>query len=305
MKKQMKVVDLFAGAGGFSLGAKMAGAKVLFAANHWQAAVAVHEANIPEARHACQDLRQANWTELPDHDLLLASPCCQGHSRARGVERAHHDDARQTAWAVVDCVAVKRPRAIIVENVKEMMSWELFDLWKQALERYGYHLTLNVLNAADFGVPQSRERLFIVGSLDSKIEIQTPNRKHVAAAEIIDFKAGSWSKIAAPGRSARTIERIQAARQDFGDRFLIAYYGAEKTGRDLRKPLGTVTTRDRFALVDRDRMRMLTLDEYRLAMGFPESYRIETSRKMGIHLLGNAVCPPVAAEIIRQIGAAS
>ena len=80
----MRAIDLFAGAGGFSTGAAMAGAEVVWAANHWPLAVEYHTANHPSAAHICQDLHQANWANVPGHDLLLASPCCQGHSKARG-----------------------------------------------------------------------------------------------------------------------------------------------------------------------------------------------------------------------------
>ncbi|MGH8758958.1 MAG: DNA cytosine methyltransferase, partial [Burkholderiales bacterium] len=87
----MKAIDLFAGAGGFSTGAQMAGCKVVWAANHWPTAVDIHAANHPGTMHACQDLRQTDWRDVPAHDILLASPACQGHSRARGKERPHHD----------------------------------------------------------------------------------------------------------------------------------------------------------------------------------------------------------------------
>ena len=79
----MRAADLFAGAGGFSTGARLAGVPVVWAANHWPAAVQVHARNHPATIHACQDLQQANWAEVPAHDVLLASPCCQGHSHAR------------------------------------------------------------------------------------------------------------------------------------------------------------------------------------------------------------------------------
>jgi DNA (cytosine-5)-methyltransferase 1 len=67
----MRCVDLFAGAGGFSTGATMAGAQVVWAANHWPLAVKYHAANHPGTDHACQDLQQADWSQVPAHDLLL------------------------------------------------------------------------------------------------------------------------------------------------------------------------------------------------------------------------------------------
>ena len=68
----MKAIDLFAGAGGFSTGAMMAGCRVVWAANHWQAAVPVHAINHPDALHVCQDLHQARWQDVPAHDIMLA-----------------------------------------------------------------------------------------------------------------------------------------------------------------------------------------------------------------------------------------
>lgn len=95
-------IDLFAGLGGWSTGARMAGVEVLWAANHWPAAVEWHSQNHPDAIHVCQDLHQADWTKVPSHDILLASPCCQGHSKARGKASGNpqHDASRSTAWAV-------------------------------------------------------------------------------------------------------------------------------------------------------------------------------------------------------------
>lgn len=77
-------IDLFAGLGGWSTGARAAGVQVLWAANHWPVAVEWHSANHPDTQHVCQDLHQARWEQVPAHDILLASPCCQGHAKARG-----------------------------------------------------------------------------------------------------------------------------------------------------------------------------------------------------------------------------
>ena len=101
----MKAADLFAGAGGFSTGARLAGVPVVWAANHWPAAVRVHARNHPDTVHACQDLQQANWATVPAHDLLLASPCCQGHSHARGKSAGNpKHDASRARYEFRECV---------------------------------------------------------------------------------------------------------------------------------------------------------------------------------------------------------
>jgi len=300
----MRAIDLFAGAGGFSTGAQMAGCEVVWAANHWPVAVEVHEANHPQTVHVCQDLHQADWSRVPAHDILLASPCCQGHSKARGkvANNPQHDASRSTAWAVVSALEYHRPAFGVVENVPEFVQWSLYPAWRLALQALGYQVAPHLVDAADHGVPQHRERLYLVLSKSERpMMLQLPQRTHVPAAAIIDFSAGSWSPIEKPGRAAATLQRIANGRRVHGGRFLTAYYGNEAGGRSLARPLGTVTTRDRYAVIDGDRMRMLRADEYRAAMGFPEAYRLPEQHRTAVHLLGNAVCPPVARDIITAI----
>ncbi|MFC6520086.1 DNA cytosine methyltransferase [Undibacterium arcticum] len=77
----MNAIDLFAGAGGFSTGAQMAGCNVVWAANHWQQAVDTHAANHPDAQHVCQDLHQANW------ETCRRMICCSPPRAAKGTAR--------------------------------------------------------------------------------------------------------------------------------------------------------------------------------------------------------------------------
>lgn len=291
----LRAVDLFAGAGGFSTGARLAGLDVVWAANHWPDAVRTHAANHPGVAHVCQDLHQVDWTTVPAHDVLLASPACQGHSLARGKDRPHHDACRSTAWAVVSCAEIHRPQHIVVENVPEFARWVLFSVWRSALERLGYGLTVVVADAADAGVPQHRRRLFVVARLGEAPALVLPTRPHVAAESILR-PANAWSRVSSC--CARTRMRVRRGRAQHGDRFLIAYYGSAQGGRSLARPLGTVTTRDRHALVDGRWMRMLSVEECRDAMGFPASYRLPPGRKAAMQMLGNAVPPPLARDVI-------
>jgi DNA (cytosine-5)-methyltransferase 1 len=302
----MHAIDLFAGLGGFSEAAEQAGCRVAWAGNHWRQAVDVHADNHPGTAHVCQDLRQADWSQVPRHDLLLASPACQGHTRARGKERAHHDATRSTAWAVVSALEYHRPQAGVVENVPEFTKWALFPAWCAAVEALGYSIAPHLVDAADHGVPQHRLRVFLVlARSKAPLKLSLPQRAHVPASSIIDFEAGRWSRVDKPGRSAATLSRIAAGRADHGWRFLTAYYGNERGGRSLARPVGTITTRDRWAVVDGDRMRMLSVAECRQAMGFRASYRLPTRAKDAMHMLGNAVCPPAARDVILALRAAA
>lgn len=292
----LRAIDLFAGAGGFSTGARASGCNVVWAANHWPAAVETHAANHPETAHACQDLQQADWTRVPAHDLLLASPACQGHTPARGKERPHHDACRSTAWAVVSALECHRAPLALIENVPAFTRWALYPAWCAALHALGYAVAPHVVDCADLGVPQHRVRVFIALTRSKHpIELRLPRVDHVDASNIIDFTAGRWSPIERPGRAAATLARVAAGRRAHGDRFLTAFYGATKGGRSLDRPIGTITTRDRWAVIDGDRMRMLTIDEARHASTFAADYVLPANGRDAMMMIGNAV-PPLAAQ---------
>jgi DNA (cytosine-5)-methyltransferase 1 len=247
-------------------------------------------------------LQQADWSQVPDHDVMLASPACQGHSRAKGARNGPAQDlSRSTAWAVVSAAEVKRPRTVVVENVPEFLTWTLFPAWSEAMRALGYHLVSQVIDAADHGVPQNRRRLFVVANQRKALWPTLPRRAHVPASTFIVDDGARWSAVDRPGRAAATLARVEAGRRAHGQRFLMAFYGSTSGGRSLDRPIGTITTRDRYALVDGDKMRMLSAIEYAGAMGFPSSTILPDSHKTAVHMLGNAVCPPVARDIVAEI----
>ena len=298
----MRVSDLFAGLGGSSTGARMAGAEVVWAANHWPEAVEAHSKNHPGAIHVCQDLNQANWALVPQHDLMMASPCCQGHSKARGKKYGNpqHDASRSTAWAVPSAAECLGVDGVIVENVPEFLKWALYPAWEAAMQGLGYSLAPHIVDCADLGVPQNRVRMFIICTKSkSPLYLNLPKYDHVPAESFIDFNAGKWQPINKPGRAVATLERIKNGRAVFGDRFLISYYGNSKSGRSLARPIGTITTRDRWAIIDGDRMRMINADECMSAMSFPGDYIRPPSHKLTTWMAGNAVPPKAMCEIIK------
>lgn len=296
----MTAIDLFAGAGGFSTGARKAGCKVVWAANHNPVAVQWHKANHPHTTHLCQDLHQADWTQVPKHNVQLASPSCKGHTRGRGKEQPHHDAERATAWAVVACAEVHRPDYLVVENVPEFLSWELFPSWCDALQRLGYTLSPQVLDAADFGVPQHRVRAFVIGTKSkAPVAILPRRRDYVPASSVIDWSVKperDWRQLC-----PNTRRRIRNGRREHGDRFLIPYYGNSTTGRSLERPIGTITCVDRYALIDGYHMRMLTWREYMRFMAFPDNYKLPDDQRIATDLLGNAVPPPMATAVINAL----
>lgn len=302
----MRAVDLFCGAGGFSVGATSAGAEIVWAANHWGPAVETHQRNHPGVPHCTQDLRQADWSELPPFDTLLGSPACQGHSSAGRPGRAHstrarmkHEDDRSTAFAIIDCVDVCEPQDIIIENVPEFRSWRLYPEWKAMLRRVGYELEEHILNAADFGVPQERKRLFILGRLGGPPPSVEPPDVVVKPVSAILDEDGRWAPVASKPEKVQA--RVAKGREKWGRTFL-TQHTTNHPGRPLDRPIGTITTASgHWNLVDGDNIRPLSTAELARAHGFPEWYTFDDRSSVATRLIGNAVCPPVAEHLVKRI----
>ncbi len=220
--------------------------------------------------------------------------------------------SRETALYVLRFVRRFRPRWLVIENVVQMRHWHRFGELLDALRaEFGrHHVSVHTLDAAEFGVPQTRRRLFVL--CDRLRPPPAPARRPLAApadaAGILDAP-GTWPArpLFAPRRAAATLERARRGIAALGEGvpFLVVYYGSDGAGgwQRLDRPLRTLTTLDRFGLVEwhgpEPTLRMLQVPELRRAMGFPEGFRLERgTRRDRIRLLGNAVCPPVMQAIV-------
>lgn len=272
---KVQAVDLFCGAGGTSTGLARACAKKgveldLLAVNHWEVAIATHSQNHPHVRHLCESLDSINPRRVMsgDVDLLIASPECTHHSIARG-GRPKSEQSRASAWHVVRWAEALRPRSILIENVREFRTWgplgekgdvlksrrgETYEAFIGALKSLGYTVEDRVLNAAHYGDPTSRERLFIQARRGRDKPVW-PEITHMpqangkpawrTAREIID-----WSL---PGKSIfnrkrplapATLRRIEAGLKKFCGKnakpFLIILRN-NQNARTLDAPLPTIT----------------------------------------------------------------
>jgi DNA (cytosine-5)-methyltransferase 1 len=174
----IRALDLFCGAGGSSCGARMAGVEIVGGIYAWETAIATFRLNFPGAKTWQRQLDQVTARSIAREagpvDLLLASPECTNHTFAKGNRRhgAQQETSRSTAFHVIRFAKALFPRWIVVENVVSMRRWQRYSHWKTSLERLGYHTVETVLDAQDFGVPQSRRRLFIL--CDRKAEPGLP-----------------------------------------------------------------------------------------------------------------------------------
>lgn len=313
----VKAIDLFCGGGGSSWGAQAAGARLIGAVDKWDLACDVYGDNFPAARVLNKDVGarfSRGLPELfPDVDLVLASPECTNHTCARG-SAVRDEDSRRTANLVLRYVRQLKPRWIVIENVVHMRSWVGYVPLVRELQRT-YAVREETLDAANFGVPQTRRRLFLI--CDREAEVRTPletgAKEPVHVSAILD-KAGTWpvTRLFDPRRAKPTLERAERAVDSLGrgEPFLIVYYGTDGAGgwQPIDRPLRTITTLDRFALVEWKRgeplMRMLQVPELLRAMGFSTEFKLERgTRRDRIKILGNGVCPPVMEAVVWNLAA--
>jgi DNA (cytosine-5)-methyltransferase 1 len=274
--------DLFCGAGGTSIGAESTGlARVGFALNHWSVAVETHAANFPHARHVNSRLDQVSPSECQRIDLLFASPECTHHSRARG-GRPTSDQQRAGAWDVMKWIEFHRPSFVVIENVSEFEHWgpvgndgrplcsrrgAFFEAWVNAIRSAGYAVDWRLLNAADYGAPTSRTRLFVIARKGRRAPVW-PEPTHqrdrgrtlpgmglphwIPAREAIDWSLPCPSIFSRKRPLAHnTLQRIQAGIERHVGAFVTNFVAAKNAAGgnwSVTRPMPTIVTRSHLAL---------------------------------------------------------
>lgn len=277
----LHAADLYCGAGGTSTGIAQACKELkigleLVAVNHWDVAIATHSINHPYAQHFCQSVDNLDPRKVVPGgrlQLLVASPECTHHSIARG-GRPINDQFRTSAWHILRWAEALYIENILVENVKEFCNWgpltaegkpvkrmrgKTFLAFVDALRSLGYNVDYRVLNAADYGDPTTRERLFILARRQPK-KVTWPKQSHskeggtdlfgktkkwIPASAIIDWKLQGKSIFdRKKPLSDKTLARIAAGLKKFGganaEPFLVMLYGTGKT-KSVDDPVPTVT----------------------------------------------------------------
>ena len=158
----MDFIDLFAGLGGFRIGLERNGFTCVYGSDFNRNAAAVYEENFGEDIYS--DITQLSVAEVPDFDVLCGGFPCQPFSSA-GKRQGFNDTRGTVFFDVCRIINAKQPRVVFLENVKNLTSHDkgqTFTVIRESLEKMGYSVSHRVVNAVDFGVPQSRERILIV-----------------------------------------------------------------------------------------------------------------------------------------------
>jgi DNA (cytosine-5)-methyltransferase 1 len=309
--------DLFCGGGLGARGAVNAGLQPLVAVDLWNIACQTYSHNFPSAtvlNRRIEEIDPLQYARPGEVDLLLASPECTNHSVAKGAA-VRDEGSRETALHTIEWIAALRPRWFVMENVKEMRAWPRYRELHNTLSALGYQVREEVINAAQFGAPQARVRLFLIGGLNMLPPPITPLPcTPVRTVRDILDPDGTWPEqpLFVAGRAVNTVARARNAIRTLGRdaEFLLVYYGSggERSWQTLDQPLRTVTTIDRFALVrkrhGRYMIRMLQPSELARAMSLPDAHAFPVgTRREKVKLCGNGICATVIETIVEHLKA--
>ena len=303
----LRVVSLFTGAGGLDLGFEAAGCETIVTVDNDYEACKTLRHNRPEWGVFEGDIRDYEPTEQ-NVDIVIGGPPCQGFSSAG---KGNPDDPRNFLWKeYMRVVETLQPRAIVLENVSALTHKKNGDHLTgimAALEAQGYNFTYGVLNAADFGVPQARRRLVVIGLREGVPTMPEPTHvgRHVSVGEAIaeldgEFDA-NWNHI--PPRHAEHVAerwaRLEPGESD--PNYRRARLDPSKPSTTIRAGGGYGPKGDHLAgfhpPIHPYQPRQLTVREAARLQSFPDDWILMGSKTAQGRQIGNAV-PVKLAEAI-------
>ena len=324
---KFKFIDLFAGIGGFRLALQNLGGKCVFTSEWDKEAKRTYKANFGETPFG-DITKEETKSYIPDgFDVLCAGFPCQAFSIAG--KRGGFEDTRGTLFFdVAEIIKRKQPKAIFLENVKGLRNHDkgktLTTILNVLREDLGYFVPEpQIVNAKDFGVPQNRERIYIVGFHSStginEFTYPKPLDKKVTFADVKE-KNVPPTKYYLSTQYIQTLENHKARHESKGNGFGYAIIGDDEIanavvcggmGRERNLVLDhritdfTPTTHIK-GTVNRDGIRKMTPREWARLQGFPDNYLIPVADASAYKQFGNSVAVPAiqatAKEILKLIG---
>lgn len=324
---KLKFIDLFAGIGGFRLGFEGARCKCVFSSEIDDHACEMYELNFGE-NPKC-DITQLNPKDIPDFDILCAGFPCQAFSIC-GKQKGFYDETRGTLFFdICRIIEEKKPKTFVLENVFNLEkhdSGRTLTIMLSVLSELGYTVVYKVLNARDFGVPQNRERIIIVGNRDGRAFDFTKLKKNtVGTMKPFLDKVGDFEILSKD--SYTLLQASEIKKQPKSGLIFCGYRnkkirtigvkpGTEHLSRVHKQPnriyssegthptLASQESSGRYYIKDGNIVRKLTMDECFRFMGFPENYKRIGSAANLYARIGNSICVnmvrAVAEEIINQ-----
>lgn len=298
MSHILKTIDLFAGIGGIRLGFQQYGCINVFSSEYDPDAQKMYLENFGEQPHG--DITQIDPHNIPEHDILLAGFPCQPFSII-GNKQGFADTRGNLFFNIEEILRNKKPYAFLLENVKQLKTHDngnTFRIIQEKLCALGYFIHHSILNALDFGLPQKRERIFIVGFKENiQFDFPTPLHKRKSLAEILENDDCVDSKLFAS-------EHIAQKRQDKLKipAFYPSIWHENKGGNISVLPYSCALRAGgsyNYLLVNGYR-RPSSREMLRL-QGFPDDFKIVVSYTALRRLTGNSVAVPVISAIAHQM----
>ena len=295
-KKLKTYIDLFCGIGGFHLAAESLGMKCVFACDIDEEARRAYEHNFEITPFG--DITSITAKNIPDHDLLCAGFPCQPFSIIGS--RKGFDDPRGGMFKeILRVIRVKRPKAILLENVRQlatMQKGQVLGSIKSEIEKQGYYVDSKILNALNFGVPQKRERVFILATRKDIGEFDWPSEK-------IEMRPLSKILEKKPDEKHFVSGRIKRARKAaHKSEFKPSIWHENKSGNVSSYPYSCALRAGasyNYLLVDGE--RRLTPREMLRLQGFPDSYEIVCNDSQTRKQVGNSVPVPMVKAVLERL----
>lgn len=317
--KVFKAIDLFAGIGGIGLGFSQAFKEKIdfvFANEINEFACDTYEVNFGENPYG--DITKINPDEIPEFDILLAGFPCQAFSIA-GEKRGFNDTRGTLFFNIATILKKKEPDAFLLENVKHLKHHDkgrTFQVIKDVLtEDLGYHIHVKVLNAKDFGVPQNRERIFIIGFKENlQFEFPTPLKNNVKISDILEDEVDE--KYYLSHEYLEGLKKHRARHEAKGNGFgyeviprdgianalVCGGMGRERNlVRDEVLPNAWKEQGDDIQMRNEEGLRKMTPREWARLQGFPDSFKFPVSMTQSYKQLGNSVAVPVIKAIAEKM----
>jgi DNA (cytosine-5)-methyltransferase 1 len=322
VKTEFNAVSLFSGGGGMDLGLTWAGFKVVFATDIEQNHCKTISYNFPDCITIAKDNTQLSIntireaTLIKEFDLLAGGPPCQAFS-ILGKRDSFMDPRGQLVFDYVRLVNEICPKVFVFENVPGIQTVNRGKDWKELLTYFeaetGYKIYHSVLNAADYGIPQIRKRVFIVGFQSNRVNFSFPEPTHsINDNSLFSGLLPNWlpSKLALDEVDNAPNHRIRI----HGDRVRERYCKVEPGGRDKvdhtdrihpDRPSGTVLVGSKAGggrpFIHPYIPRHITVREAARLQSFPDWYEFVASDTWNYRAVGNAVPPLLAMYIGEKI----
>ena len=302
-KSSIRFIDLFAGIGGLHIGLSQAAnnhgieCQLVFASEIDEDSVASYEANfdfVPQG-----DITKIPENAIPEHEILLAGFPCQPFSII-GEQKGFADTRGTLFFDIARILKARRPKAFILENVKQLRSHDngrTLATILRVLSDLGYYTHHKVLNALDYGLPQKRERLIIVGFLESEgFSWPNPRKERITLAQIIEPDVPE---------SYFASDKIALARKQSagkGPHASPSIWHENKSGHiGIHEFSCALRAGASYNYLLLDGVRRLTEREMLRLQGFPESFQIVHGYSITRRQAGNAVPVPMIQDVANEV----